>query len=204
MTLNDREIKKLISEGKLITNLEDDAQIQPSTVDLRLSKYISRNRSNGVFWERGTMRPIIEPKLEALSYDSEMKDGYVLIEPGEFLLLATKEIIDLPENIMATVHGKSSVARMGIMVECAGLVDAGFDGTITLEVVNFNSYPVKLYEGMSICQIKFEEINPPLNLYSIENGNKYNGQILPTVSKYHENFSIGGETKCMDRMLKEG
>lgn len=105
------------------------------------------------------------------------------ITPGEFLLLSTNETVRIPNGIAAIVKGKSSLARQGLMVECAGFVDPGFTGTITLEVKNLNRRrKLVLKKGQKICQIVFMTAEPSEALYSDENGHHYQGQNTVTKS----------------------
>lgn len=75
------------------------------------------------------------------------------IPPGAFVLASTFEVVELSHELAATIEGKSSVARRGLQVEAAGLVDPGFRGQPTLEVVNFTDDFVRLTEGEQICQL---------------------------------------------------
>ena len=72
-----------------------------------------------------------------------------------FLLATTNEYLTLPNNITAFVEGRSSIGRMGLFIQNAGWVDAGFEGRITLELYNANSLPIVLTSGRRICQLVF-------------------------------------------------
>jgi dCTP deaminase len=48
---------------------------------------------------------------------------------------------------------------LGLIIHStAGFIDPGFEGTITLEITNINTVPIKLYPGMRIGQFAFERI----------------------------------------------
>ena len=79
-------------------------------------------------------------------------EGFI-IKPKQFVLATTLEYIKLPNNITAFVEGRSSLGRLGLFIENAGWVDAGFEGNITLEFFNANSRPLKIYPNMRICQL---------------------------------------------------
>lgn len=86
-------------------------------------------------------------------------NGYAL-QPGQFVLGATVEKISLPDNMAARFDGKSSLGRLGLCTHAtAGFVDAGFIGTITVELKNENSFPIILKPGMRIGQVSFEYLN---------------------------------------------
>lgn len=91
----------------------------------------------------------------------KIKDHYML-QPGQFVLGATREKISLPSNMMGRFDGKSSLGRLGLCTHVtAGFIDAGFIGTITVELKNENSFPILLTPGMRIGQVSFEYLNGP-------------------------------------------
>lgn len=135
-----------LSDGTIIQEMEGgafsieprpkDSQIQPCSVDLSLG--------NSWCWPDG---------------DHLVGVNYLSLAPGRFILATTLEKITLGRWYMAQVHGKSSWARRGLLVEAAGLVDPGFSGTITLELFNMNRTPIPLSAGDPICQITFERVD---------------------------------------------
>ena len=65
-----------------------------------------------------------------------------MIHPGEFVLGSTVEWVELPDDIVARIEGKSSLGRLGLIVHAtAGFVDPGFSGTLTLEITNLDARP---------------------------------------------------------------
>src|SRR5436305_9475499 len=89
--------------------------------------------------------PVIEPhnqeNLDQLTRKEVAEDGQiVVINPGECLLGHTKEVVDLPNDIVARIEGKSSLGRLFLAVHItAGYIDPGYRGSITLEMVNMNT-----------------------------------------------------------------
>ena len=72
------------------------------------------------------------------------------------------ERIALPDDIVATLDGKSSLGRLGLVVhQTAGVIDAGFDGHITLELANMANLPITVYPGMRIAQLSFMTLTTP-------------------------------------------
>src|SRR5262249_55912295 len=82
----------------------------------------------------------------------------------KFVLGRTRERVHLPireegKTLAARVEGKSSRARCGLLVHfTAPTVHAGFEGTITLEMINLGAYPILLFPGMEICQLIIERV----------------------------------------------
>ena len=117
----------------------------------------------------------------------EVPDGEAFtMQPGEFVLAATLETLELADDVMARLEGRSSLGRLGIIVHStAGLFDPGWVGTATLELGNLGRMPVKLYPGMRICAFTFEELSSPAKVpYRRKPGNKYAGQVEPEASRF--------------------
>ena len=113
---------------------------------------------------------------------------YIDVPPGMFLLAETHECIGLPDDIVATIEGKSSIARLGIALhQTGGWIDAGFCGTITLEISNANQRPVRLYAGMPIGQLVFYTTERAEKPYGSKGDAKYLNQRQATLSRYHRN-----------------
>ena len=164
MILSDRTLKRLIEEGTLKVEPFSEELIQCSSLDLRLGYQIARYRVRDFLdVKRQNWETVIE----------EITDEGFFIQPKEFVLATTLEYVELPPDLTAFVEGRSSLGRLGLFIENAGWVDAGFKGQLTLELFNANSYPIKLYPKMRICQLVFAKLDAkPLNPY---NG-KYQGQ----------------------------
>ena len=86
-------------------------------------------------------------------------DGH-LLPPKRLVLAWTNEYVDLKSHarIAARVEGKSSLARLGLAVHVtAPTIHAGFNGRIRLEIVNHGPVPIRLRQGMRLCQLIFEQ-----------------------------------------------
>ena len=162
MILSDRDIKKAIKDKKLIFKpfLSED-QIGPASIDLKLGpvfKIFNITKQHLLDIKQGIPNDdfIITKKLK--------KNEPFILHPNNFVLAATKEYVVVPDNMILRVEGKSTLARMGILVHTAGFVDPGFEGTLTLEISNQSNLPVALYADMYICQIAVEYISSPAEI----------------------------------------
>src|SRR5262249_44391074 len=95
---------------------------------------------------------------------------------------STLEWIRLPTRYAATVVGKSTLGRRGIVIETAAGVHPGFSGCLTLEIANVGEVPVELVSGMQICQ---------LFVHSVE------GELVPAET------SLAGQRKPRLGLLRE-
>jgi dCTP deaminase len=84
--------------------------------------------------------------------------------PHKFVLAKTVERVAFPLSAgavcySARVEGRSSVARCGILIHfTAPTIHAGFEGTITLEIINLGPVEFLLDPNMRICQLIIEEV----------------------------------------------
>ena len=187
--LSDQQIMKYNHKGLLIEGPLMENQIQPNSIDLTLGNTYKKLVSNDfVDISRSVGRPAInilnEIKYETgyFTRDRHAREYYI-IQPKEFVLMTSKEILNIPNGILSFVQGRSSVARISIQTEQAGLIDAGFRGNITLEVFNQSEFPIYLYSGMRIAQVYFFKAQHSNRIYGPSKYNKYMNQIGTTGSK---------------------
>lgn len=186
--LSDRKIMKYNKKGLLFETPIKSEQLQPNSVDLTLSNSWKVLGSNSGGW--GLSEAVIDSQkeiryAEGIFTPDEGGREYYTIRPKEFVLMASNEILNIPNGIIAFVQGRSSIARLAIQTEQAGLIDAGFRGTITFEVFNQSDYPIILYAGTRVAQVYFFKAQHALCPYGEDKGSKYNGQILATGSRIH-------------------
>lgn len=183
MLLSDRDLEAALDSGRIVIDpiANRSVQIQPCSVDLRLSHRFV------VF--RPSATAFIDPELHDASTFTESIDipegGQFVLHPGEFVLASTVERVEVPDDLVAKVDGRSSLGRLAIMIHAtAGFVDPGFRGAITLELSNVGRLPVALRPGMRICQVSFETLSSPCRRpYGVARGSKYQGQEGPTPSR---------------------
>ena len=184
MLLVDWQIRQYIETGVFRVDPYDPALVQPNSLDLRLG-------NNFIVYQPAETPIDPYDRDSILQHTRTVVADRIVIRPNDFILARTVECIHLPRTIVADLKGKSSLARLGIEVhQTAGWIDAGFFGTITLELKNANVRPVTLYAGMPIGQIAFNETEPVELAYNQRPTAKYNGQIAATPSRYFENPTV--------------
>ena len=199
--LSDKSIMKYNQKGLLIEQPIEPVQLQPNSVDLTLGGSWKLIKSNTEF--HGSKA--IDPRNEIIYKEGSFHKGkpnttfantkYFVLQPNEFALLASKEVLNIPNGIISFVQGRSSVARLAIQTEQAGLIDAGFRGTITFEVYNQSKYPIILFEGMRVAQVYFFKAQYAKKAYG---GNlisgKYMDQEEATGSKINRDFLFSSKS----------
>ena len=162
MILSDRDILSAMERGEIKIIPFDTSMLGPCSVDLTLS-------SKFRLFKPGT---IVDPRsLESVDKSAELIDTKgepFLISPGQFVLGCTREKIAISKNLAAVLEGRSSIARLGVIVHAAGLVNPGSGlkepVPMILEIFCENTSPVKLYPGMKIVQILFHRLTSPASV----------------------------------------
>jgi dCTP deaminase len=76
----------------------------------------------------------------------------IRIPPGRSMLTATLERVELGEDMVGTLHIRSSLARAGIIASLA-LIDPGFHGQLTIMLYNSASQDFILKRGERFVQL---------------------------------------------------
>jgi len=128
---------------------------------------------------------IVDPK----NFDKDLLQDYVgdfvIIPPNSYVLGRSVEYFRIPRNVHCIVLGKSTYARSGIIVNITPL-EAGWLGTITIEISNATPLPVKVYANEGIAQVLFFEGDEPCETSYADRHGKYQSQkgiVLPKVVK---------------------
>jgi dCTP deaminase len=189
VVLSDRDIRAEIAAGRIVIDPYIPEAVQPSSVDLHL------DRRFRVF--RNSRYPFIDVRSDQPELTELVEiggDDPFILHPGEFVLGSTFERVELPNDLVARLEGKSSLGRLGLLIHStAGYVDPGWEGNLTLELSNVANLPITLYDGMKIGQISFQRLSSPVEVGygDARIGSKYRGQRDPTASLYHRDFERG-------------
>jgi dCTP deaminase len=195
--LSDRDIRAALDAGDVRIDPYDPRDLQPSSVDLHLDKSFRVFRNN-----RYPFIDVRAPQPDLTELLTVEKDEPFILHPGEFVLGQTLEWVELPNDLVSRLEGKSSLGRLGLLIHStAGYVDPGWRGNLTLELSNVANLPIALYYGMRIGQISFFRMSSPVErpYGSPELGSKYQGQSEPTASAYHRDFEAGREAEERSR-----
>jgi dCTP deaminase len=144
MILTDHDINDL---STILIEPFSQENIQPSSYDLSL---------DGEF-----LIPIPDRRIDLRVDDPKDHmdrlrcDEYTL-KPGASILGSTIEVVKCPHYLSSRIEGKSSIGRLFVAVHItAGVIDAGWYGQITLEIVNHGPWEIILWKGMKIAQISY-------------------------------------------------
>jgi dCTP deaminase len=176
--IEDVILNRSIGERLVVMPLLDRSQIGEASLDVRLGTrfhILRRTQESG-----------LDPRTAAQSSVERGQDEVVAaigeplwLHPGQFMLGATLEYFRFPRDLAADVVGRSSWGRLGLLVATAVMVQPGYRGTLTLELVNHGDGPIALYPGSRIAQLAIHPVlEPPETPYA----GKYIGPTGPQVS----------------------
>ncbi len=201
MILSDKDIRGYIEKGKIkITPTPNlDEQLGSCSIDFHLGNTFK------IF--NHSKYPYIDPREISLSSEI-MKEIVVpknesfIMRPGEFCLATTIENLDIADDLLGRLEGRSSLGRLGIIVHStAARFDPGWNGKPVMELGNIGVMPVALYPGMRVCSFTFEQVSSPVdNPYRKRKDAKYAGQTSPIASKLAD--EMGGKKEA--RYVKKG
>ena len=178
--LSDQDIRKAIEDGEIAIDPFNDESVGPCSIDLSL---------DSIFRVYHPGEPIDIHSDKPLDQGTRLvntKQNPFMILPGQFILGQTIETIALSSRYAGFLEGRSSIARLGIIVHAAGLVNPGTGkdkpGKLTLEIFCENLSPVLLYPGMRIVQIMFMPLSSEAKVgYDQRTGSRYVGQKEPNI-----------------------
>ncbi len=187
MILSDRDLKKALKQKQIVIKPAPDlvTQLGSNSIDLRLgSSFRVFEHSKYAYID-----PFDKEASSAVTREISVKKGErFIIQPGDFVLGTTIEYIEVPDDMLGNLEGRSSIGRLGVIIHStAASVECGFRGHITLELANMGKMPVALYPGMRICSISFAQLSSPADVpYYKKKSAKYAGQTGPDESRLSE------------------
>ncbi|MBN2646936.1 MAG: dCTP deaminase [Thiotrichales bacterium] len=192
MKLSDRDIIKYLNAGKIqIDPMPPESKIKGISVDLRLdNKFRVFNDHTAPYIDLSGPRDEMQRIMDTVMGDEiEIAEGQAFfLHPGELALAATYESLSIPDDLVGWLDGRSSLARLGLMVHVtAHRIDPGWQGQIVLEVFNSGKLPLALRPGMDICAINFETLSSASSTpYNKRQDAKYRNQKGPTASRINQ------------------
>lgn len=161
-------IKSEWEAGRIHISDFSESRINANSYNYRISRHIKRHCGD-----------IIDCRNEDVFEDIWLEDDGYILKPGECYLGSTIEEFG-SNHFAALITGRSSIGRKFITNHiCAGLIDQGFFGTLTLEISVLKE--TKIYPELLFGQIFWFTTFGPSRLYS----GRYQNQTSPTASKMH-------------------
>lgn len=157
MILGAKEIYRLIKENKLVVRPLFDDAIRENGVGLRIGGEYAVYTHSGIVvnpckLNDSEMRRLFRT-VSALSEELSNEDE-IPIPPKSFVLLTTYEYVKLPDDVVGLVNLRSTLARLGLII-LPTIIDAGFEGNVTIEAVNASSNTIVLKKFMRFLHVVF-------------------------------------------------
>lgn len=182
MRLCDRDIELWLDEGRLaISPRPPQERINGATVDVRLGNQfrVFRGHTAAYIDLSGPKDEVAAALDRIMSDEIQLAEGEAfLLHSGELALAATLESVTLPDDLVGWLDGRSSLARLGLMVHVtAHRIDPGWQGRIVLEFYNSCKLPLALRPSMLIGALSFEPLSgPAARPYNRREDAKYHNQ----------------------------
>jgi dCTP deaminase len=182
MRLCDTDIEKLLAQGNIsIVPHPGQEMISGVSVDIRLGNEfrVFQDHTAPFIDLSGPREDVQKAMSSVMSDEIVIADGDAFfLHPGELALAVTYESVTLPDNIVGWLDGRSSLARLGLMVHVtAHRIDPGWSGQIVLEFYNSGKLPLALRPKMKIAALNFETMsNSAARPYNKRDDAKYKGQ----------------------------
>lgn len=165
-TLVDHQLRQLCRDRGLVEPFMPE-MINPASIDVSLGATLLREGGPG----------------EDRWVEMDITNGVYSLQPGEFVLAHTAELIRVPNDLECVFNLKSSRGREGYEHLMAAYIDPGFTGRVTLELVNVNRHHrLPLEHGMRIGQLRFARLDStPIRSYAVTG--RYHGDNSVQTSK---------------------
>lgn len=195
MILSDQDIIKAIDQGRIKIDPAPNytKQLGSCSIDLHLSREFKVFNHSRV--------PFVDLRnpnhTEMLMEEIIVKgDEPFIMQPGDYVLAITTEYLEISDDLVGRIEGRSSLGRLGIIVHgTASVFDPGWRGRPVMELGNLGKLPVALYPDMRICAFTFEELSSPTTQpYYKKLNNKYGNQMTPLASKLAEELNLDSKS----------
>lgn len=196
MRLCDKDIQALIEQNRIqISPTPDESMISGVSVDIRLGNEfrVFQDHTAPYIDLSGPREEVQKAMNSVMSDEIVIPDGEAFfLHPGELALAVTYESVTLPDDIVGWLDGRSSLARLGLMVHVtAHRIDPGWSGQIVLEFFNSGKLPLALRPKMKIAALNFETMSASaLRPYNKRDDAKYKGQTGAVASRISQDDSV--------------
>lgn len=145
-------ILKEIKKGQIKINPFKKSQVGPGSIDFHLDKtFRIFKTAKDIFHVKKHVDYLKVTKLITV-------DDYLSLLPGQSAHGITIESLSLPKNLCGWIQGRSTMARVGLMVHItANFIHPGTSGKQVLEMTNSGPMPLAIHPGIPICQIILED-----------------------------------------------
>lgn len=165
--LPDRALQGLFEDGAIRSELPlDGDQIQPASIDLRLSNVVYRIRASFLPGSQRKVADILEKGDIELHRTDILTGSSTLLETGCVYLIPLMEKLNLPAGIYGRTNPKSSTGRIDVFTRVVtnrgkafDEVPPGYSGPLYLEV-SPRTFPILVRPGDRLAQLRLRRGKP--------------------------------------------
>ena len=182
------ELIKLIQKKEItIVPLLEQSQIGEISIDLRIgTDFLALHQGREAFIDT-TKDEIQTRPIKSHFTETRRRIGeHFLLHPSQPVLFSTLEYVKLPNNVYVVLSLRNSYSRLGLTIST--IVQPGYCGCFSIEIVNSGNTPIKLVSGARFIQARFIRIENPSNYFQSER--KYTCQVRPMPSKANEDYEL--------------
>ena len=152
--LSDRWIREMAKTRRMIEPYADQKQ-RVGKISFGASSYGYDFRLSDEYKipDFGAVKSLDPKKMEQTPF-GDYKGRTCRIRSNSFVLGRSLEYFRIPRDVIVICQGKSTYARCGVIVNVTPL-EPGWEGFITLAIVNASPVPAKIYSGEGIAQLVF-------------------------------------------------
>lgn len=179
----DHWIRRMALEQKMIEPFVD-RQVRSGTISYGLSSFgydIRVADEFRIFTPATGQLTVVDPKAIDERAMVPYQGDVCIIPPNSFALARTVEYFRIPRNVLCVCLGKSTYARIGVIVNITPF-EPEWQGHVTIEISNTTPLPCKIYANEGIAQVLFFEGEEPEVSYADRQG-KYQAQTGITLPK---------------------
>lgn len=179
----DSWIKKMALEHDMIRPFESQ-QVKKNNISYGLSSYGYDIRIADEFkiFKGANKNDVIDPKNISHDLFEDFKGDVCIIPSNTFILARSLEYFKIPSNVLALCTGKSTYARIGVIVNVTPL-EPSWEGYLTIAISNTSNSSAKLYANEGIAQLVFFESDEQCHVTYADRKGKYQSQQSITLPK---------------------
>jgi dCTP deaminase len=162
--------------------LDKESQLDGPGIDLRLSNQLTVFKMQNI--SHINVGDVHDFEIRKVQSEVVIPFGKTFIlHPKTLVLGSTLEYVALPNDLTGILEGRSSWARLGLLIATACAIDPGYKGCITLELSNLGNLPLYLIPGVRLAKLILSTTSSD-SIYENKK-RKYFAQIGPEFSKAH-------------------
>ncbi|MGH9771764.1 MAG: dCTP deaminase [Candidatus Acidiferrales bacterium] len=140
--MTDQEIGAAIESREIVLEPFDATKIEPASYDARVGTWAFTSS--------------LKEKLNL------SEKGVLIIEPGEFAVLESRERVELDRRTAAQLGLRSEYARRGLLMLSGPQIDPGFRGILVVRLVNLAPKPIAIPYESPFLTLTFFRLSSPV------------------------------------------